>query len=386
MSRAVFYVFTLLMTSYFLHHADGSEARYRLLTKILLNYSKYLPPTTDSTDPLKIAASISVKSISNVDEKAGTAEIYFWLYQNWTDEKVAWNRTQFDIAYLVLSRESLWTPDTAILHGKEIQQNIAHDATIQNSGQVSDLRFFQATVPCVRQRKWDDAGYDVVNGGRIDGKPTLLCSLAIGCRVEPIEDIVFDAIGFDIDALYYGSEWDLHSTRSYNATVQTIASLPTISRAVFDIVLVKDAADVDVSLQIVVSSILTTLMSIGVFFLPPLAGERIVTAGMAFLGQLLLTGLGLLLQIESKSSTKVRNLTLFSTVFVFLVEITVIVSFFVFPLCVCQRTKPERTVDEEDRNHLLKLSETKVYSAIPDAILCIIFVVVYCIGTATILV
>lgn len=376
----------LLAASCLLQFAGGNDVRSRLYTKILMDYQLLMSPNED-TDPVHIDIALSIQHIGQVNEADGTVKVTFGLYQNWTDKSLAWNRSEYNISSLFLPRHIVWVPDTVLHKGVATQKTSSKDVLVFLGGQVADVNIIDVSLPCVKQKskpKSKTSGDG--SNEELKGKTRRVCTLTLGCALESHTTILYEAKPPDVTALSdVKDDWQLDTVYPYEMTQSRPSPHDPMAVAVFDFILIKNTTLVDTPTQLVAPSIMTSLVALGVFFLPPMAGERILMVGLAFLGQLTLAGFSVLAQIQSNDPGTLYNFMLFSTVYIFLIIVTVLSMFFVCPLLKRLRFQNVEDNTEEDGAQLLSISEKKFVSAIPDAIMFTIFITLYIVGIVTIL-
>ena len=204
------------------------------------------------------------------------------------------------------------------------------------NAEVVSYSSFEVVLPCVpRENSHPDKVNESDNDSGVENpaQHAVVCSLAIGNFIEPAVNVEYKAVLIDADGVHESSaaDWKLSKVNSYSTTEQGSPWQEPSSMVVFDFTLMKNDSLDHTLLQFITPSILTSLAATGVFSLPPLAGERIPMAGLAFLGQLVLAGFSVIAQVQSDDYYKLRNFMTFSTVYVFLVVMAVLVRFFVSP-------------------------------------------------------
>nr|XP_054758916.1 acetylcholine receptor subunit alpha-L1-like [Lytechinus pictus] len=369
----------LLAASCLLHFAAGNTVRSRLYTKMLMDYQALMSPNQD-TVAVTINVALSIHQIGQVNEADGTVKVCFGLYQSWMDPTLSWDMEEYNITSIYIPRHAVWEPDTTLHMGVATKETSSKNVLVFASGKVADVSIMEASLPCVKGKPSDESSNGLDD--EMNGKTRRRCTLKMGCAIQSHAAILYHATPPDVTALEdIKDEWWLDGV----IIKQEVQSRPSphgpISLATFNFNMIRNTETSNTPIQLVAPSIMTSLAALGVFFLPPMAGERILMVGMAFLGQLILAGFSVLVQIQSHEQTDLYNFMLFSTVYIFLIIAAVLLLFFVLPLLKRFKTKEGNT--EEDGEQLLTIAEKKLVSTIPDAVMFIIFISLYIVGLAT---
>lgn len=88
------------------------------IIKLILNSSVY-DKAIRPIDLVKFSLTLSFRQIVNLDEKALIATTSSYLFLEWIDERLQWNRSDFDIDYLSIQAKKLWLPDLFVLNTAE---------------------------------------------------------------------------------------------------------------------------------------------------------------------------------------------------------------------------------------------------------------------------
>ena len=89
-----------------------------------------------SNQVLRVFFDVGMIQLIDVDEKNGIIDGFYWIYQQWTDEKLSWDPTQYgNISVTLPPEESIWTPNIAL-------NNDADQALSKSSMTTSFLRLF----------------------------------------------------------------------------------------------------------------------------------------------------------------------------------------------------------------------------------------------------
>ncbi|KAK0051290.1 acetylcholine receptor subunit alpha-L1-like isoform X1, partial [Biomphalaria pfeifferi] len=87
----------------------------RLLKALTTNYDPAVRPVYNSKQAVLIRLGITLTQIIDVDEKNQVLTTNVWLDQEWTDEKLKWNVTEYNnISILRMPCDYLWLPDIVL--------------------------------------------------------------------------------------------------------------------------------------------------------------------------------------------------------------------------------------------------------------------------------
>ncbi|KAK2563553.1 Neuronal acetylcholine receptor subunit alpha-6, partial [Acropora cervicornis] len=91
-----------------LGQVKGNE--WHLLDLLFANYSKVLRPSS----LVNISLNLVVANLVGVDPKKGQIDLRIWLRMFWTDRRLRWNSSQFNVSSLSVNFDDLWTPDMVL--------------------------------------------------------------------------------------------------------------------------------------------------------------------------------------------------------------------------------------------------------------------------------
>ena len=84
----------------------------KLMADLMANYtSKLLKPIAPNNQALQVVFDVGIIQLIDVDEKNGIIDGFYWIYQQWMDEKLSRDPTQYgNISVTLPPEESIWTP------------------------------------------------------------------------------------------------------------------------------------------------------------------------------------------------------------------------------------------------------------------------------------
>lgn len=108
-------------------HEQTNEER-RLFNYLMRNYDNTIRPVLNATTPVTIRLGITLTQIFDLDEKNQVLTTLVWLDQEWVDEFLTWNPSDFGgIQKIRVPCQSIWLPDI-VLYNKfvSIFENFDH--------------------------------------------------------------------------------------------------------------------------------------------------------------------------------------------------------------------------------------------------------------------
>ncbi|CEF66533.1 Neurotransmitter-gated ion-channel transmembrane domain and Neurotransmitter-gated ion-channel family and Neurotransmitter-gated ion-channel ligand-binding domain and Nicotinic acetylcholine-gated receptor, transmembrane domain-containing protein [Strongyloides ratti] len=86
-------------------------------------YEKSVHPRVDYRLPTRINVSMSLYQILEVNERLQSVTINVWMIQDWYDEFLNWNPTEYSgIQQLILPYDQVWIPDTYLYNSESLEQ------------------------------------------------------------------------------------------------------------------------------------------------------------------------------------------------------------------------------------------------------------------------
>ncbi|CAL1530224.1 unnamed protein product [Lymnaea stagnalis] len=98
----------------------GLTDEQRLFYKLFEGYDPNTRPVYNASDPVKVLIGITLTQIFDLDEKNQVLTTNVWLDQEWTDQKLHWNPTDYnDLKRLRIPCRHLWKPDIVLYNSVE---------------------------------------------------------------------------------------------------------------------------------------------------------------------------------------------------------------------------------------------------------------------------
>ncbi|KAK5971638.1 Nicotinic acetylcholine receptor alpha 7 subunit [Trichostrongylus colubriformis] len=208
-------LFMAYLQSY--HIILASPDEYRLLSDLRHNYDPYERPVANASEPLVVSVKIYLQQILDVDEKNQVITLVAWIEYQWTDYKLKWQPSEY--------------------------------------GGIKDIR-----VPGNANAIWKpDFGSWTYSGNFID------------LRINGPEGMNISEQGMDISYYVENGEWNLLAVPARNET-NVFDDQPYPSLYFY---LVIQRRTLYYGLNLIIPSLLISLMTVLGFTLPPDAGEKI---------------------------------------------------------------------------------------------------------------
>uniref|UniRef100_A0A1I7XM46 Cation transporter family protein n=1 Tax=Heterorhabditis bacteriophora TaxID=37862 RepID=A0A1I7XM46_HETBA len=248
-------IFSLYLQLWLFYQLEASPDEYRLLSDLRHNYDSYERPVANASEPLVVSVKIYLQQILDVDEKNQVITLVAWIEYQWTDYKLKWDPTEYggvkDIR-IPGNANAIWKPDVLLYNSN-------------NNVYISADENFDSTYP---------VNYVVSHSGHVLQVPPGI--LKLSCKI----DITYFPFDDQMCHLKNG-EWNL-----LGAEITYIINLAVPARNetnVFDdqpypslyFYLVIQRRTLYYGLNLIIPSLLISLMTVLGFTLPPDAGEKI---------------------------------------------------------------------------------------------------------------
>jgi len=97
--------------------------------ELTANYTKEMRPVLDQSHPVGVLITPVLRSINNYDEVTGTLSLILVLVEEWKDEKLQWNPTQYGgLHYMIIPQKNIWKPELYLINAAQTIAPIGNDA------------------------------------------------------------------------------------------------------------------------------------------------------------------------------------------------------------------------------------------------------------------
>ena len=92
------------------------DTEEKLINDLMANYTSRVRPHGGSNNQvLQVVIDVGILQLIDVDEKNGMVDGFYYMYIQWTDEKLSWNPAHYeDIDLIVPPEESIWAPNIGL--------------------------------------------------------------------------------------------------------------------------------------------------------------------------------------------------------------------------------------------------------------------------------
>ncbi|CAF0997049.1 unnamed protein product [Rotaria sordida] len=119
--------------------SDSIPDEQRLMAQLLRNYDPSARPVYNASDTVSVAFGIALTQLSDMDEKNQVLTTNIWLEQEWFDQRLVWNASEFNgLSTLRLPCSKIWLPDIVLYNSADdyTQGYYQSKAMVDNNGHV----------------------------------------------------------------------------------------------------------------------------------------------------------------------------------------------------------------------------------------------------------
>ncbi|KAH9493854.1 hypothetical protein DERF_014582 [Dermatophagoides farinae] len=254
---------------------DQTNDERRLFNYLMRNYDNTIRPLKNASKPINIRLGITLTQIFDLDEKNQVLTTNVWLDQEWIDEFLQWNSSEFgNISKIRIPCQSIWLPDIVLYNNADdyTRGYMNSRAIIEPNGNVfwpPPTKFRSTCQVDVTYFPFDDQ----------------TCSMKLGSWIYDGLTVNIENRTQNVDLSNYVSngEWDLIST----SLIRNVVYYPCCFEPFPDvtITLVIRRKILYYMYNVIIPCIMMSLLTLLVFCLPPESGEKIalgVTVLLAF--------------------------------------------------------------------------------------------------------
>ncbi|XP_050402299.1 acetylcholine receptor subunit alpha-type acr-16 [Patella vulgata] len=238
----------------------------------MVNYDPNTRPVFDAAQPVVIKLGVTLTQVLDVDEKNQVLSTNVWLDQEWFDEKLTWNKEEFNnISIIRIPCKLLWLPDIVLYnsvdnHNKGYMKSLA---MVESDGKV----FWP---PIVRMRS--SCKMDITYFPFDDQ----VCKLKLGSwAYDGFQvDVSNRTTDMDLENYVDNGEWTLINTK----VVRNVIYYPCCKEPFPDVTFYLHIRRrvLYYFFNVIIPCILLSSLSMTGFLLPPDSGEKI-TLGLTVL-------------------------------------------------------------------------------------------------------
>ncbi|EDO36667.1 predicted protein [Nematostella vectensis] len=242
----------------------------KLVTDLLAGYHDSQRPALDNNEPTVINFTIRLQQIYELNGQLQKMVSSVWIEQAWWDHKLQWDQSKYGgIKEVVLpERGVIWVPDVVLLNNAEKSSmgkpvNEGNPVLVESNGVVRWL----APVVLKSRCKMDVRSYPF---------DEQYCGLKFASWTGSQSELRLDAMDNDVRQNYSeSSEWDLLQTYTLRSSAKATHSSPEKKSAIRYVIRIKRHVFYYI-VYLLAPCLLTSLLAILLFTLPPESGERMV--------------------------------------------------------------------------------------------------------------
>ncbi|XP_070540188.1 neuronal acetylcholine receptor subunit beta-3-like [Ptychodera flava] len=229
------------------------------------SYNKHIRPARDQNDSVTMNFGLSVTQLLDIDEKNQVITVGVWLDQYWNDYRLKWNASDFGgIESVIVPFQWLWYPDLVLDNSADGEYLLPlwKYVTVYNDGEVWVTPPGKLSSPCdidVRYFPFDEQ-FCVMSFGPWE-------FTAFEVLMNPINDYV------PRENYVENVEWEF-----FNSTVELELDLdeccPDEAYSTIIYTLILRRRPLYYILNILIPCVAMSLLTLGVFYLPPDSGEK----------------------------------------------------------------------------------------------------------------
>uniref|UniRef100_A0AAY4BKZ8 Acetylcholine receptor subunit beta n=1 Tax=Denticeps clupeoides TaxID=299321 RepID=A0AAY4BKZ8_9TELE len=251
-----------------LSSVDASETERRLQEKLFTDYNLKVRPSRTWDERVMVRVGMTLIQLIGLDEKNGEMTTNVFMNLAWTDYRLSWNPEDYDnIDVLRIPPTKVWRPDVYLINNNDGQFDVALyvNVLVSHTGDVTwlppaiyrsscsiEVAYFpfdwQNCTMVFRSYTYDASEVDLQYGLDENG--------------EEIHEIVIDE-----NAFTENGEWQI----CHKASRKNLAS-DLYEDITFYLII--ERKPLFYIINIIVPCILTSVLAIFVFYLPPGAGEK----------------------------------------------------------------------------------------------------------------
>jgi len=250
--------------------------RDKLRSHLLTPYKKNVHPVKNHLDTVRVDLGMALIHL-NLDEMKSVLEVDGWMRLNWTDEYLRWDPQEFkNLSQIHFGPEEIWKPDIQLY-------NNADGNNLQHYGSTHFLVFHTGVVLWVPPAKFRSfCKIDL----RLWPQEAQSCKLKFGSWTSHGSQIdlgLFHNMSSVERLNFYteNKEWDVlssYATRNTNKYASVPETYPDVT---FTFILQRSSPAYRAA--IILPCLITMLLVVSSFLLPPSAGEKLTVNCISFL-------------------------------------------------------------------------------------------------------
>jgi len=176
------------------------------------SYNKYVRPVNNYDDSLDIRMGLAVQNIEEFDQKKETLDLNIWVRMNWKDEILNWNSSDYNLSFLSMNVDNIWTPDIELINAASKPTIYILDEALNLYSDGSIFRSKPAIFKFSCPLDLHEFPFDIQSCTMKFGSWTYNNNMML---VQPYEDVDKQ---IDVLSTFSHSEWGInsYSLKNYN--------------------------------------------------------------------------------------------------------------------------------------------------------------------------
>ncbi|TMS36431.1 hypothetical protein L596_003596 [Steinernema carpocapsae] len=253
---------------------DALDEEFQLFRDLRHNYDPFVRPVANYSEALKVTVKLYLQQILDVDEKNQVITLLTWIEYTWDDYKLVWNPQEYgEITDIRIpgTAQMIWRPDVLLYNSADenFDSTFPVNIIVHYDGRVVQVPPGILKLSCKIDITWFPFDNQI-------------CHLKFGSWTysgEFLDLSIQYPDGTDasspsvVDTSYYveNGEWNLLATPARTETIQF--NKQTFQSIYFYLIIQRRT--LYYALNLIVPSLLISLMTVLGFTLPPEAGEKI---------------------------------------------------------------------------------------------------------------
>lgn len=235
-----------------------------LLQHLMKNYSKEIRPWNNN-GATEVELDVAIIKLILVEEKTETLTTNMWIRLYWKDERLSWNKTDFNgLNRITVRPDQVWIPDIGLLNRAEGSDRIGSIETRVQADYKGNVKWLIQTIyrsSCsidITYFPFDDQTCELVVGSRTYNKKQL--------RIKPKNAHA------DVNVYTVHGEWTLLGTSALEESVKYSYSDEEYSTVHYHFDLRRQT--LYYMMNFIVPCVLIAVLTVPVLLLPPESQER----------------------------------------------------------------------------------------------------------------
>ncbi|XP_078000145.1 neuronal acetylcholine receptor subunit beta-3-like [Glandiceps talaboti] len=325
---------TVIISSYDTHVGmPGFSSEERLMKELFDRSCQLTRPVTAVNETVTVNISIALTQLIDVDEKSQIITTNLWVYQEWYDPRLSWNKMEHSgLSLVTIPIDKIWVPDTSLLNSMDNEFDSfprvhikGQNVYLFDSGVVTKVTPVIAHTPCIMNIKYFpvDEQHCLLEFGLWAYTDSQVL-LRTGMENVPFENFLPNV------------EWDIPHTETTEVTKKFLGVNDTFTSIIASIDIKRKPLYYVVNL--IVPCALVSVLTVLVFCLPSNSSDK-VSLSISLLLTIYVFNL-LVTDLLPATSQQLPLLTMYLLVIMGLISLSVVLTAFVSQIYDVDRCDP----------------------------------------------